>query len=470
MTTVAGYVRVSRTKEEGISPDLQRSEIRRYAERLGWTVSAFYEDLDLRGWQFAERPALQEMLAEVRAKRIGAVIVYRLDRFSREPLHYYQMVFDLETAGVELHDASEGRYLPGDDMSLLRGLRVLLAKRETGTISKRITDAHAELRAKGRFAGGHAPYGFRYASPGPGLEPDPAEAPWVCYMHDRFQQGWSITRIAKDLNARGVPTRQGKQWLASTVLRSLQRPHTAGGRLSDGRLCTGGNIVPIVSPETWRRTQAMMRGGRERWSAGRTSQGPIPTRLIRCGTCGRSLRVHYRSKGIVQLRCWASGDGACEHGVSIYGHLLEAELQRAIVRGLRRKKAPAARPARASADLALLDQQIAEAQAALERLAVAYADGQMSAPEYQGARRTLQNRLQRATAKRETETTRTQDEALLGALARLWGDLSVMTEHPELLAALPEAKRREVYEAMVEKAVVHPAHRKPRVEVSLRKL
>jgi site-specific DNA recombinase len=462
------YVRVSKEREGMISPEIQRDEINHYAERQGWTVSRWFEDLDLRGWQFEERPALQELLGEVRAARCGAVIVYRLDRFTREPRHYYQMIYEIESCGVQLHDASEGRYFPGPEMALLRGLKVLLAKNEMATLALRIKDSHKRLRSTGCFPGGRAPYGMRRLQPGPGLEPDPSEARWAVQIHEWFQRGWSSTRIARELNSLGVATRSGGKWLTSSVIRTLQRPTLAGGRLDSGILRTGGNITPAISEECWRRTQAMMRGASERFQAGKTSRGPLPTRLVRCGGCGRSLRVHYRKEGIISLRCWASNDGACARGVSIYAHVLEPIIQTRLLARLARTKAIPPSTENVDADLDLLDRELAAAQAALERLALGYAERAMELAEYQGARVKLLQRLERARSQREKQGSRIENSVLLEAIRSLWDDLGRLAAHPELLSQMPEQQRRDLYQVLIERIIVYPVGQKPRVEVRFR--
>jgi DNA invertase Pin-like site-specific DNA recombinase len=464
----AGYIRVSVAREEGVSPDIQRQAVEQYCQAKGWSVVQWFTDLDVSG-RTDQRPALQEMIRQAQDGQFQAVVFYRIDRLSREPMHHYAILHALREAGVLVDSVG----LPADDSpenAFMWDLSAALAKLESLRHGKRIRDSHRTLREKGRFAGGHAPYGFRYADPGPGLEPDPTEAPWVIRMHEWFHRGWTITRIAQELNARRVPARRGGKWLASTVLRVLQHPTAAGGRLRDGTLVTGGNITPIVSEETWRRTQSLMRGNLSRWQAGKTSQGPLPTRIIRCGSCGRSLRVHYRGPGEkTQLRCWARNDGACPRGVSIYAHLVEAAMQEKILARLKGMKGPPPEGRRLDVDLATMEQEIESTRAALERLAIAYAEGAMELPEYQGARKQLVARMERLGAKHEKQAAKVETALVREGVRYLWDDLSRLSSHPELLSEMPALQRRELYQLLVERVIVHPAGTKPsRIEVLLR--
>ena len=64
MTRAFLYVRVSKEREDGVSPEIQESEARAYCERKGWVIIEVFRDLDLSASRLPpeRRPALQEML------------------------------------------------------------------------------------------------------------------------------------------------------------------------------------------------------------------------------------------------------------------------------------------------------------------------------------------------------------------------------------------------------------------------
>jgi len=463
------YVRVSKEREDGVSPEIQESEARAYCERKGWVIIEVFRDLDLSASRLPpeRRPALQEMLRRAEDGECDVVVFYAIDRLARRMEDHYAIIASLRESGVTV-DAVGTPYQDTPEGAFMWDLTAALAALEARRLGKRIRDSHKTLRAKGRYPGGHPPYGMRRVVPGPGLEPDPVEAPWLIRMHEWYQQGWSCPRIARELNALGAPTRRGGKWLGSVVSRVLRQPMTAGGRLLDGVLVTGGNIRPVIDEETWRRSQARATGDASRFRAGKTSRGPIPTRITRCGSCGRTLRVHYRTGDSVQLRCYAQADGACPYAVTIYAHVLERLLQQAIIAKLRRMKATPPQSKSVNADMAAIDREVEAAKAGLERLALAYADGAMGREEYQGARQKLLERLERARARQERQSTQAQNAALLEGIRALWGDLEMIGRHPELLTELPEAERRDLYQLLVERVTVFPVSRKPRIQVQFR--
>ena len=72
------YARVSTTDQHN---EIQVRELTEYVARRGWTLAKVYEDT-VSGAK-ARRPGLDALMADARARRIDAVIVWKLDRFGR---------------------------------------------------------------------------------------------------------------------------------------------------------------------------------------------------------------------------------------------------------------------------------------------------------------------------------------------------------------------------------------------------
>jgi site-specific DNA recombinase len=461
--TVAGYVRVSRSREDMVSPEIQRSEIERYCAGKGWTVSEFFEDLDISG-RTDKRPGLQSMLRRAQDGEFQAVVFYRIDRLSREPMHHYAILAALKEAGVAVDSVGQ----PADDSpesGFMWDLSAALAKLESLRHGKRIRDAHRTLRAKGRYPGGPTPpYGLR-RRPGGGLEPDPVEGPLLVEMHRRYQQGWSLGRITKDLNERGVPSKLGGFWLVPKVRDTLLCPYAAGGRLVDDQLVIGDNMAPLIDRETWERTRALMRS-RAGIPVGRTPKLALTGKLVRCGTCGCALVIHYRGDGRPAYRCQRHAQGVCAAGAYIYAEVLEPEVVKRLCQHLKGLSAPA--PAEPADDFGPIFHELRDVDEALENLAVALALGQIGPDEHQGARRRLIERQGRLRKQMQKQAKRLEDEAIGNLLGEIWEDLGRLADHPALISELPLAERRELFEATIERIVVRPRGQKPRLSVTFR--
>lgn len=78
------YLRVSsREQIDGYSLDAQERAARAYAEQRGWTVIEVYTDPGKSGKSAETRPGFRRMIADAEAHRFDAIIVHKLDRFSR---------------------------------------------------------------------------------------------------------------------------------------------------------------------------------------------------------------------------------------------------------------------------------------------------------------------------------------------------------------------------------------------------
>jgi site-specific DNA recombinase len=91
-----GYARVSTDEQarEGVSLEAQQSRIRAYAEAKGLALSDILADEGYSGKNL-KRPALQELLARCERGEVGAVIVLKLDRLTRQTRHLLSMVEDV---------------------------------------------------------------------------------------------------------------------------------------------------------------------------------------------------------------------------------------------------------------------------------------------------------------------------------------------------------------------------------------
>jgi DNA invertase Pin-like site-specific DNA recombinase len=87
---------------------------------------------------------------------------------------------------------------------------------ERGIIAERTLAAHAHKRSKGE-ATGHAPFGFKLASDGSTLEPDPTELETLAVIDTMLAQGKSNRAIADELNRQQRPAKRGGKWQRSNL-------------------------------------------------------------------------------------------------------------------------------------------------------------------------------------------------------------------------------------------------------------
>lgn len=94
---VSVYCRVS-TREQ--SPDMQMSDLRKYAEQRGWEIVAEFVDHGISGAK-DRRPGLDALMDAARKRRIDVALVWRFDRFARSTAHLLRALEEFRGLGVD---------------------------------------------------------------------------------------------------------------------------------------------------------------------------------------------------------------------------------------------------------------------------------------------------------------------------------------------------------------------------------
>ena len=105
---LAIYTRVSTEDQarEGYSLDVQREYLESFAKPEGYEVFRVYCDDGTSAYS-TRRPALQQLLADAKAKKFELVVVYKIDRFSRNLKDLLILVDELSSYGVGFKSATE---------------------------------------------------------------------------------------------------------------------------------------------------------------------------------------------------------------------------------------------------------------------------------------------------------------------------------------------------------------------------
>lgn len=198
------YIRVSTDEQaaEGYSLPEQELACRAYCATRGWTNVQVYADEGLSAFKdkVSDRPALERLLADVRAKKLGGVVVHKLDRFFRRAKLLIGTVEELiDVLGVSFVSVSEQI-----DFSTPAG-RVMLAN--LGAFAEYYSrnlslETKKGLAGKARAGDWIGPVPFGYVREGKTLAPS-ADAWIVQAIFSAYAGGdASYTSIAQDLHWR----------------------------------------------------------------------------------------------------------------------------------------------------------------------------------------------------------------------------------------------------------------------------
>lgn len=146
-------MRVSKS-DESQNPENQREPLRKFADSLGLEVAGEYQDYASGG--NSNRPQFQRMLKEARARKFDTILVWSLDRFSREgisnTLHYLE---ELRKNGVALKSLQESWLDTSDEGmgQLLIAILSWVAKQERIRISERTKAGLLTAKNNGKTLG-----------------------------------------------------------------------------------------------------------------------------------------------------------------------------------------------------------------------------------------------------------------------------------------------------------------------------
>ena len=150
---IAIYVRQSVNRKNSISIETQISLCKAKCSRREKIV--VYEDKGFSGKDM-RRPAFQNMMRDIENKKIKKIIVYRLDRLSRNVEDFNWICNNLAYYKVSLCSVSERLdiILPVEKVMIYRA--AIFAQLECEIISKRVTDNYYERAKRGSWLGGPA--------------------------------------------------------------------------------------------------------------------------------------------------------------------------------------------------------------------------------------------------------------------------------------------------------------------------
>ncbi|MGN8895840.1 recombinase family protein [Flavonifractor sp. HCP28S3_F3] len=151
------YTRQSVDRADSISVESQAEFCKREVADANTKV---YTDKGYSGKNI-DRPAFQEMLADIECGKIRRVIVYRLDRISRSVLDFANIIEVFQRYNVDFVSTME-KFDTGTPIGKAMLMIVMIfAQLERETIQLRVLDAYHSRSKRGFYMGGKVPYGFR---------------------------------------------------------------------------------------------------------------------------------------------------------------------------------------------------------------------------------------------------------------------------------------------------------------------
>ena len=279
------YARYSSDSQQEESIEGQLRECTEYAERNGITVLRSYIDRALSA-RTADRPEFQNMIKDSEQKLFDVVLIWKLDRFSRDrydSAHYKRI---LKKNGVKVVSVKEN-ISDGPEGIILESMLEGYAEYYSAELSEKIQRGQKENALKCKNNGGNTPLGYVVGTDGV-LAVDPLTAPLVTEIFTRYDSGESISEITASLNGRGLKTKKGKAFKIGGVSLILKNRKYIG-EYQYGSVIIPKGIPAIIDDDLFDRVQRRMAFNKKAPAKAKATEEYLLTTKLFCGTCERLM-------------------------------------------------------------------------------------------------------------------------------------------------------------------------------------
>ena len=267
----AVYTRKS--SEEGLEQEFNSLDAQREAcsafiasqVGLGWKLVADrYDDGGISGGTM-ERPVLKRLFADISAKMVDVVVVYKIDRLTRALTDFAKIVEVFDGNGVSFVSVTQ-QFNTTTSMGRLT-LNVLLsfAQFEREVTAERIRDKIAASKAKGMWMGGTVPLGYKVESRK--LLIKEPEARFVCGLFTRYLELKSVPALAAEVTGAAIAAERLQEASASShytrrvgngMLYKLLANPIYIGRLKHRENVYDGEHQPLVDADLFDEVQRLL--------------------------------------------------------------------------------------------------------------------------------------------------------------------------------------------------------------------
>jgi len=296
---VALYIRVSTEEQaqEGFSIRAQKNNLIDYCRVNDHEIVKIYID-DGYSAKDTKRPRLQELLKSAKNKEFDAVVVYKLDRFTRSVKDLYDLLEYLQSYGIDFISRQEKFDTSTALGRAMIGILGVFAQFERELIAERVRFGQEQKLKERKWPVGRKPFGYdKYGNQ------IPDEIEQIRMVRKLYMSGMSYQAVASYMLRNGY-YRRGHEWTANTVALTLENPFYAGiirygSKLPNGKypqrkrdlrvkvIEVDGTHEPVWTKDEYYEHLARMRrrstGGYSRkvnyWFNG----------VLKCGRCGAAM-------------------------------------------------------------------------------------------------------------------------------------------------------------------------------------
>ena len=304
------YARVSTEEQtEGYSLEAQRDATRQYANSKGWEIVCEYKDGGFSGGN-DRRPAFKQIIGDALAGNFDAILVHKLDRYSRNREDAIVYKSQLKKKSVRVISVSE----PLDDSPASVITEAVLEDYNEYFL---INLAHEIRKGKykgaqnGNYQGGNLKFGYTLdnSETKPKIVADKQEAEMVATIYRKYAAGITQGQLTRWLNEQGIPGKYKGRWFKQKLSKILKdRTYIGEGRY-------GGVIMPyppIVPTDLFNQVQVRLANKKHSGRPAKLGHIYLLSRLGRCGECSSAL-LHETQRQYRYIYCYRQSTYPDEH-------------------------------------------------------------------------------------------------------------------------------------------------------------
>lgn len=280
MKTAVIYARYSSDSQTEQSIEGQLRVCQDFAKNNDILIVDTYIDRAMTGTNDM-RPDFRRMMKDSNKRQWDYVLVYKLDRFSRNKYEATMHKHTLKENGIKLlsameniPDTPEGIILE----SLLEGMNQYFS----AELSQKVHRGLNESYRKGLYTGGPVIYGYEVVNKKNVINPEEAEI--VKEIFTKFSRGYTAASLVKELKARGIRTKKGKYFTQKMIYKMLLNTKY-NGKIKHGDTVYDNIYPKIVSDSIWQKVQDIHEENRHSPARKKDVFNFILSGKLYCGDC-----------------------------------------------------------------------------------------------------------------------------------------------------------------------------------------
>ncbi|HEY5557763.1 recombinase family protein [Acetobacterium sp.] len=316
---VVAYARFSSDNQRTESIDAQLREIKEYCLKENYQLVNVYLD-EVKSGLSDERPGFLSMIDDAENNKFDAVIVHKLDRFSRD--RYDSAIYKrkLKKAGVKLFSVLE-RLDDSPESIILESVLEGMAEYYSKNLARETLKGLTENALKCQHNGGIPALGYQVDPVTKKYVIDEYEADTVRKIYELYLNDYGYLEIVEHLNANSRQTKRGKPFGKNSLYEILKNEKYIGyyiyNKVKNRRIYgannhnyknaediirIAGGVPQIITNEQWKKAREKMERNRRKAAQYKTKYVYPLSGLVYCERCGASYCGHHStSRGCINF-------------------------------------------------------------------------------------------------------------------------------------------------------------------------